>query len=639
MFPSAIHEYHFVRFQQMSKASIPKLEANRAEDLLKLAKDRFSEDLKGAEARILSDSACSGFPNVEELNGPLPLIRPEFLRWIVADEEVRKFIDPRGIRIWLARVPGEVNLSDCAIPLPLDFRRCEFDGRLSLIASETRQIGLQACTFAAGLSADRLIAHGTLVMRRIESHGEIRLHGASIGGDLEISGSNIYTSGNAVTLDQATIQGNLLLKSLKDSESVTLFRSKGSIHMNGTSVKGDVVCSGVRVELALEDTQDSAFYFDRIRIGGSLDLSINVEANRGIRAVDAVVDHYVAFRGVRLTVPGAGLNLNRARVGGSAFLDLGLEVPGDINLANARVAYDLNFNGARLGRTVGEGCTVGGDAIWTNVGDAPSSKRSLNLSSATVRAFMDDEKSWPEQRCLVLDGMTYRSIELFAPQNVNKVSSVSLPPSLPFNANKRIEWLRLQNDENQLRPQPWMQLASFAREIGHDEEARHVMYVYDCIKTDLATPRARLIYRCFAKWLAALREKPVRILKPIFCCLLVSSLLFWHAGRMRAIAPTNSAAYLAWTQDRLSDQAYPRFNGMVYAVENSLPILKLGQSDSWAPDPHYKPQNWFPNHPDLDWTAWFSSYEFLSIARIILNVLGWGFGIILGLALTTRLKL
>jgi hypothetical protein len=623
----------------MSTTVIPKLEANRVEELLKLAKDRFSEDLQGAEARILSDSARSGFPNVKELNGPLPLIRPEFLRWIVADEELRKFIDPRGIRVWSARVSGEVNLSDCAIPLPLDFRRCEFDGRLSLIASETKQIGLQGCKFAAGLSADRLIAHGMLVMRWIESHGEIRLHGASIGGDLEISGSHINTSGNAVTLDQATIQGNLLLKFLKDSELVTPFRSKGSIHMNGASVQGDVVCSGVQVELALEDTQDSAFYFDRVRIGGSLDLSMNVEANRGIRAVDAVIDNSVAFRGVRLTGPQASLNLNRARIGGSAFLDSGLEVPGDINLANARVAYDLNFNGARVGRTVGEGCTVGGDVIWTNVGDAPSSKRSLNLSSATLRAFMDDEKSWPEQGCLVLDGMTYGSIELFAPQNVKKVSSVSLPPSLPFNANKRIEWLRLQNDENQLRPQPWVQLAKFARERGHDEDARHVMYVYDCAKAGSSTPRTRSLYRFFATWLAALREKPIRILKPISCCLLVGSLLFWHAGRMRAIAPTSSAAYLAWTQGRLSDQAYPRFNGMIYAIDNSLPILKLGQSDSWAPDPHYKPQNWFPDYPWLDWTAWFSSYEFLLIARVILNVLGWGFGIILGLALTTRLRL
>lgn len=43
--------------------------------------------------------------------------------------------------------------------------------------------------------------------------------------------------------------------------------------------------------------------------------------------------------------------------------------------------------------------------------------------------------------------------------------------------------------------------------------------------------------------------------------------------------------------------------------------------------------------PNMASTAWFSSYEFLSIARVILNVLGWGFGIILGLALTTRLKL
>jgi len=119
---------------------------------------------------------------------------------------------------------------------------------------------------------------------------------------------------------------------------------------------------------------------------------------------------------------------------------------------------------------------------------------------------------------------------------------------------------------------------------------------------------------------------------------MLASLLFSHAARMHAIAPTSASAYQAWTHERLADQAYPQFNALVYGMENVLPILKLGQSDSWAPDPHYSPQNWFPKHPRLDWTAWFSSYEFLSSLRVTLNVLGWGFGIVLGIALTTRFK-
>ena len=622
----------------MSTTAIPKLEAIRAEALLKLAKDRFSENLQDAEARILGDSALSGFPKTIEQNDPLPLIRPEFLRWLVVDEELRKFIDPRGFRVWYAKISGKVNLSDCAIPFPLDIRGCIFDGRLSLVASETRQIGLQACTLTEGLSADRLTVHGALIMRWVESQGEIRLHGANIGGNLEISGSSIDNSGNAITLDQATIHGNLLLKSLKDSDTLNLFRSSGSIHLNGTSIEGDVVCTGALIQLDPENTQDCALYLDRARIGGSLDLSQDFQANRTIRAVDAVVGNFAAFRGVRLTGLQAGLNLNRAHIGGSAFLDSGFEVSGDTNLSNARVTTDLNFNGARVGRIICEGCTINGDLVWTNVEDAQSSRRSLNLSGASIRAFMDDEKSWPEEGSLTADGLTYQSIEMFATQEVGKMSSTSLPPSLPFNVNKRIEWLRLQSLENQLKPQPWAHLANCVREMGHDVGARHVMFVYDCLKANSMASQTRFLYRWFVIWSAALREKPVRILKPVFFCLLVGSMLFWHAGRMRAIAPTSSAAYQAWTQEHLAGQAYPRFNGMVYTIENSLPIFKLGQSDNWAPDPHYKPQNWFPSHPWLDWTAWFSSYEFLSIFRIILNVLGWGFGIVLGLALTARLK-
>jgi hypothetical protein len=104
------------------------------------------------------------------------------------------------------------------------------------------------------------------------------------------------------------------------------------------------------------------------------------------------------------------------------------------------------------------------------------------------------------------------------------------------------------------------------------------------------------------------------------------------------MAPTTKDAYVAWTQGRLADAAYPKFNGAIYALESSLPIFKLGQNDAWAPDPHYKPMSWFPEHPCLAWTARLSSYAFLWGARIFLNLFGWFQAILLGFALTNRFK-
>jgi len=51
--------------------------------------------------------------------------------------------------------------------------------------------------------------------------------------------------------------------------------------------------------------------------------------------------------------------------------------------------------------------------------------------------------------------------------------------------------------------------------------------------------------------------------------------------------------------NRLTNDTYPKFNGVIYTLENSLPIFKLGQNDTWAPDPHYSPLSWFPGRSCL----------------------------------------
>jgi hypothetical protein len=159
----------------MSIDPIPKLDAIRAQKLIELAHQRFSDHLHEAEERVLKDSASSTFPAIAD-NCGLPLVRAKFIRWMIGDEEAHKFIDPRGIRIWCATIAGEVSLSDCRIPFPLDFRGCDFAEPLSLVAAETRQITLMGCTIRKGINADRIVIHGALMMRCIKSSGEIRFH-------------------------------------------------------------------------------------------------------------------------------------------------------------------------------------------------------------------------------------------------------------------------------------------------------------------------------------------------------------------------------------------------------------------------------------------------------------------------------
>jgi hypothetical protein len=618
----------------MSIDQIPKLDAIRSQKLIELAHERFSDQLNDTEERVLHDSARSSFPVITEDDCELPPVRAKFIRWIIGDDEAHKFIDPRGIRIWCASIAEEISLSDCRIPFPLDFRNCKFAEAFSLVAADTQQITLVQCTVSKGIKADRIVMDGAFVMRWIESFDEIRFHGARINGHFECAGSRIVASGNGITLDQAIVQGSVLLKATGEGTFRKQFHSSGCIHMNSASVRGDVDCNGAVLLLEPGNKEESALCLDRTMIGGSLDLGSGFQANRAVRAVDTSVRNSFQCRGAHLAENGIALNLNRAQIGGSAFLDSGFQASGDTNLSNIQVKNDLSFNGSRIGRIICEGASVGGDLIWINVQDAPHARRYLNISGATVQDVIDDEVSWPVKGNLLLNGLTYRDIDLHMAQDAGQVNTASLPPSIAFNLKKRIEWLKLQKPEDQLKPQPWLQLAKHQKEGGHESNAKRVIFVFRCVKAASSWLPIRVSRIMFA----ALEERPSWIFAPICICLLLGSLLFSQSGQKGAMAPTTKDAYVAWTQGRLADAAYPKFNGAIYALESSLPIFKLGQNDAWAPDPHYKPMSWFPEHPCLAWTARLSSYAFLWGARIFLNLFGWFQAILLGFALTNRFK-
>jgi hypothetical protein len=67
------------------------------------------------------------------------------------------------------------------------------------------------------------------------------------------------------------------------------------------------------------------------------------------------------------------------------------------------------------------------------------------------------------------------------------------------------------------------------------------------------------------------------------------SVLGWVIYRRSYLAgnmvPTEKEAYDAFHSDSRLPNSYIRFSPLVYSVENSLPLVKLGQADKWHPEP------------------------------------------------------
>jgi hypothetical protein len=136
----------------------------------------------------------------------------------------------------------------------------------------------------------------------------------------------------------------------------------------------------------------------------------------------------------------------------------------------------------------------------------------------------------------------------------------------------------------------------------------------------------RVPRRLLSILVAQLEENLSRVWRYLAILIALGTLLFWNAERVAAMAPTDRDAYGAWATGKSFQSAYPRFNPIIYTVENALPLVKLGQDDKWVPDPSRRP------------TTLLTGYGFLSSARWILIFLGWFLATLLAKAIGDRFK-
>jgi hypothetical protein len=167
-----------------------------------------------------------------------------------------------------------------------------------------------------------------------------------------------------------------------------------------------------------------------------------------------------------------------------------------------------------------------------------------------------------------------------------------------------------------------MQLATVLRAKGDDDGAKQVLFELRSVKARASNPMTRLPKVLFAK----LQQQPLWILLPIILTTSLATGVFGVAGANGAMAPTNKDAYVAWAKGTPLAASYPRFNPLVYSLENDLPLLKLGFDDKWAPDQNYQAKSSIISYGTLRW------------ARFFVVLLGWFQATVLAAAIGLRFK-
>ncbi|MFN3671227.1 MAG: hypothetical protein ACK4VM_04885 [Bosea sp. (in: a-proteobacteria)] len=437
-----------------------------------------------------------------------------------------------------------------------------------------RDIGLIDCHFEQtpilrAAIINRLFLDGSslpgLEAERLEARGGVYLRGAQVLGE--------------VSLSQSRLGGNL------ECDGATIRAPRGhaidarAIELRNLLVRGAVLQGGLHAAGA--------------RIAADLDCA-------GTTIGEAPL---VALDGAEIEV-GGSVVLRQLRLDGEARL-VGSAIAGDLDVSGAAILHD-KATALDISRTVIKGAFfLRGGAALTGA---------LAMTGSSIGTIHDEAASWPAPGELLLNRCRYGAFI-----------------AAPVDAKSRLDWLSRQDPARwgeDFWPQPYEQLASVFREMGHGEDARSVLIVKERLQRRARRARAqnplwRAMLTLADGFLAATLvygRQPLLAFLWLILFWLIGVGIFGLAEGHGAFKP-NSAVVLRsaeWTlcgaartqqrllgePPRLSDgraapgqtqlacyrqqgeaSSYPAFNPWFYSLDTLLPVLDLGQKSFWRPDP------------------------------------------------------
>jgi len=391
-------------------------------------------------------------------------------------------------------------------------------------------------------------------------------------------------------------------------------QSKAEIRFVRAVIGGDLDLSGASLE-----AEGRALFADRVKVSGNLFLHQGFSCNGEISIIGAQINGDLDCSGSSLSSTHDTLKADGAHISGNVFLSYGFSSKGAVRLMSARIDGNLDCCQSRIARIDCEFMRLEKNLTWTAVVDPKNSY--FNLLGASIGNLSDDTKSWPISKNFVIKGSEYKNLTHHRPSEKEHIDKRTQAPQRQLCAHERITWLSLQDDEDRPDPHAWMWLAKLLKEKDDIAGYRRIICEYRRLK---ARKHSNRFSRPFHLLLAEIERNPWSILLLFFSLLLAGTLIY--ANFAHNLPPTNADAARAWADGGVFPAAYPRFNPLIYTLENELPLVKFGIDDKWAPDPNLAAQG----HAILYW--------FLAGFRWFLIAAGWLQGVLLTVGVNRRFR-
>ncbi|HZL68043.1 MAG TPA: hypothetical protein VFC15_17995 [Candidatus Limnocylindrales bacterium] len=537
----------------------------------------------------------------------------QFLVWLCTSEEARKQIGWRGIQIYGAEITSLFDLSFASVPFPLVFRRCRFKQGINLRRADLAELDLSG-SLVHKFHADRLTVKNCLYLRSATIVGEASLLGSQIGGDLDGEGSALNNPGGmALMADGINVKGSIYLRNG--------FAAHGTVQLQNAQIGAVLDCDGATFSDA-----STSLDADEINVKGSVFFR-SLTAGGEVRLVRAQIGNNIECDGATIdSKNGRALNANAVSVSGSIFLRsrkneneiTPFKATGEVNLNTAHVEGQIDCSGGIVIKSGAEafearGVVVKGSVFLCDKFEAEGKvhlqgaqiggafdckggnfvKATFDLTDASAGTLIDsglnfrpsgpsDESLtvWPVHGALFLDGFSY-----------NRISSEGR-----IDVHQRIGWLGRQAG-TPFRLQPYLQLAKILRDSGDAKGSLRVLETMEELRRrdEQNTPRtgsckglrklADKVWSLLLKWTIGYGYYPQRAIGALLILFALGWACYFVGYYWSKMVPAESSAYKEYASKGTLPAYYPRFSAGIYSLENSLPLVKLGQADKWQPDP------------------------------------------------------
>lgn len=314
---------------------------DRAAKLLELAEARFGGELTDADRtlfRAVANGEVADYGGGDTAEGdtwgPERTLQADRIRWLCTDPEAVKLVlRHAGIAIEGARIDGQLRLSFVQLDFPLAIMRSSI--RQGVVMQCARLAGLYLNgTHTGPINADGLRVDHALHMRDgFRADGEVRLLNATVGENLDCSKARVgdpSSDGYALAADRVKVTGSV---GLGDG-----FRADGEVRLLGATIGGDLECENGH--FSNPKPGGYALNADRVKVRGDLFLRNGFRADGEVSLLDATIGGQLSCDNGHFSNRDAGdraLNAQGIEVTGSMYLRRGFQAQGIVDLTDARV--------------------------------------------------------------------------------------------------------------------------------------------------------------------------------------------------------------------------------------------------------------------------------------------------------------